>query len=354
MMHVHGGAQDVTTYFVLRLAADGTEATGLTITNFDLQYVRSGASPAAKVDATALAATNSAHGDNQAIEIDATDQPGLYRVDWPDAAFAAGVREVILSVKCATAFTEHLRVMIDPPVNVEQWNATDVPSEHTAGYPIVTIKDGTGTGEINTNSGAVALVDLVTTATSVTNLHASAATAAELAKVPKSDSNVTWNATALASIQSEANDALVANNLDHLVLIAVDTNFATTVHADSVIGHLADNGAGFDRTTDSLEAIRDRGDAAWTTATGFSTHSAADVWAVATRVLTAGTNINGSTFTSIPWNAAWDAEVQSEAADAIAAAFTFSTSGIVDANIERVNNVAVAGSGTLGDEWGPA
>lgn len=30
-------------------------------------------------------------------------------------------------------------------------------------------------------------------------------------------------------------------------------------------------------TTDTLEAIRDRGDAAWTTATGFSTHSAADV-----------------------------------------------------------------------------
>lgn len=38
-------------------------------------------------------------------------------------------------------------------VNVEEWNATSVPSEHTAGYPIVTIKDGTGTGEIDTNGG---------------------------------------------------------------------------------------------------------------------------------------------------------------------------------------------------------
>lgn len=36
------------------------------------------------------------------------------------------------------------------------------------------------------------------------------ATAAELAKVPKSDSTVTWNATALASIQQEATDALNA------------------------------------------------------------------------------------------------------------------------------------------------
>lgn len=43
----------------------------------------------------------------------------------------------------------------------------------------------------------------------------------------------------------------------------------------------------FDETTDSTQAIRDRGDAAWITATGFSTHSAADVWAVATRTLTA-------------------------------------------------------------------
>lgn len=54
-------------------------------------------------------------------------------------------------------------------VNVESWNATAVPAEHTAGYPIVTIKDGTGTGEINTNAGAIALVDLVTTTTTVTN-----------------------------------------------------------------------------------------------------------------------------------------------------------------------------------------
>lgn len=116
-MIVAPGSTDVTTYFGLRLTASGLEATGLTITDFDLQYVRSGAAPSAKVDATALAATDSAHGDNQAIEIDATDQPGLYRVDWPDAAFAAGVREVLLSVKVATAFTEHLRVELrDTPL----------------------------------------------------------------------------------------------------------------------------------------------------------------------------------------------------------------------------------------------
>ncbi len=107
------GSTDVTTYFVLRTAADGTETVGATITDIDLQYVRSGVAPSAKVDAIALAATNSAHADNKAIEIDGTDAPGLYRVDWPDAAFAAGVPEVILTVKLAGSFTEHLRVELD-------------------------------------------------------------------------------------------------------------------------------------------------------------------------------------------------------------------------------------------------
>lgn len=42
-----------------------------------------------------------------------------------------------------------------PGVNVTQWNGTAVATPHTAGYPIVTVKDGTGTGEIDTTAGAV-------------------------------------------------------------------------------------------------------------------------------------------------------------------------------------------------------
>lgn len=53
--------------------------------------------------------------------------------------------------------------------------------------------------------------------------------------------------------------------------------------------------------TDTLEAIRDRGDAAWITATGFSTHSAADIWSVGTRALTdkAGFSLSASGIDSI-------------------------------------------------------
>jgi hypothetical protein len=117
----------------------------------------------------------------------------------------------------------------------------------------------------------------------------SVATSTELAKVPKSDSNVTWNATAAAQIQSEAADALTAydppTNAEMEARTLVAANYATAAAQTAI------QGATFDTATDSLEALRNRGDAAWATATGFSTHSASDVWAVGTRVLTAGTNI---------------------------------------------------------------
>lgn len=133
----------------------------------------------------------------------------------------------------------------------------------------------------------------------------------ELAKVPKSDSTVGWNATARAQIQQEAEDALAAvgvtttrtGYLDNLSAGAVALASSLTTLAGKFTGitlvaewlgliagkqtgnstartELRATGAGsgtFDETTDSQEALRDRGDAAWTTATGFSTLSQADV-----------------------------------------------------------------------------
>lgn len=52
----------------------------------------------------------------------------------------------------------------------------------------------------------------------------------ELAKVPKSDSNVTWNATAAAQIQSEANDALTAFWTSPATLVDLVWDEATSGH----------------------------------------------------------------------------------------------------------------------------
>lgn len=71
------------------------------------------------------------------------------------------------------------------------------------------------------------------------------------------------NNLSAAQVNAEVDTALADINLDHLVKNAVDTDFPTTVHLNSVIGHIADNGtsASFDRTTDSLEALQAEHDA---------------------------------------------------------------------------------------------
>ncbi len=117
MRPVTGGQTDVTEYFQMRLLTGG-DANSLTVTDFDLTYTRSGKTSAAKVDATALAQADSPHADNKMIEVSPTNAPALYRVDWPDAAFAAGEKIVVLTVRHTLCFTESLRVVIDAEVNV--------------------------------------------------------------------------------------------------------------------------------------------------------------------------------------------------------------------------------------------
>ena len=99
-----------------------------------------------------------------------------------------------------------------------------------------------------------------------------------------------FNDVSAAEVNAEVDTALADIDLDHLLKTATAIPALT---AGTFLDQMLDDGtATFDRTTDSLQAIRDRGDNAWITATGFSSHTAADVWTVATRVLTANTNLN--------------------------------------------------------------
>ena len=78
-----------------------------------------------------------------------------------------------------------------------------------------------------------------------------------IALIPQSGGTTSWNATALAAIEAECEDALEGENLDHLSKVAVDTNLETTNHDNSTLGYILAkvNVTNFDRTTDSLEAL---------------------------------------------------------------------------------------------------
>ena len=82
-MRVAPGSVDVSLYFNLG-------SPSLDVTALDTYYIRSGRAISAKTDCTALAAADSPHSDGKAYHCGL----GIYRVDFEDAAFAAGVPKV--------------------------------------------------------------------------------------------------------------------------------------------------------------------------------------------------------------------------------------------------------------------
>ena len=106
-MIVANGSTSVSTYFVLRDSTNHAPKTDVDITDIDLYYQLPGAAQSAKVDATALAAADSAWDDNKAYHVG----NGLYRIDWPDTCFDGGVgTKCILIVVCSGVDTTFLEV----------------------------------------------------------------------------------------------------------------------------------------------------------------------------------------------------------------------------------------------------
>lgn len=107
------------------------------------------------------------------------------------------------------------------------------------------------------------------------------------------DAAGTRSAVGLAAANLDTQLGTIDSNVD---AILVDTGTTLETHLTDI------KGATFSGTTDSLEAIRDRGDAAWITAVGFSTHSAADVWAAGTRTLTASLDPTAAAIADAVWD----------------------------------------------------
>jgi len=221
-MQIAPGSTDRTILVFARDTLTGLGKTGLVAASINGRFTRVETDndvTITQITDSDLSALTDAHSDGGWFPVDATNAPGLYRYDIPDAAFATGAWEVVITIidsgsnnfEVGPTRIELRADVVDanvvqwdgdsvystntpgvptvdvlfwangdqpvdynvdgfPMVDVEMWGGTLVPDAHTDGYPIVTIKDGTGTGEINTNAGAVALVDLVTTTTTATNV----------------------------------------------------------------------------------------------------------------------------------------------------------------------------------------
>ena len=131
--------------------------------------------------------------------------------------------------------------------------AVEIANVQGNGLAIKTMTDKIGTV---TNTGGTASIGAIlgdfANSTLVTRVGAGAGQATELAKVPKSDSTVSWNATALAAINAECDTALS------------DYDAPTKTEMDS-----------------AFSALSSHGDSTWAT----STLSAAGVWAATNATL---------------------------------------------------------------------
>ena len=155
----------------------------------------------------------------------------------------------VLETAIATASSIGLKVKTNLDAAVSSRMATYA---QPAGFLGTTFPAGTVANTTNITAGTI------TTVTNLTN----APTAGDL------------TATMKTSVQTAAEAGMVTHRLDELLNADSDIDGVTPPAVGSVFHELMTKTAGsftFDQATDSMEAIRDRGDTSWTTAVGFAT-----------------------------------------------------------------------------------
>lgn len=146
-MQIPWGATKQSLYFMLTDSTTGARKTGLADTVVTGSYARNKGARVAITMAN-LAASNSVWTSGGWEEVDATNQPGLYRFDVPDAAFASGldadsklVTEVAVTVKATGAHAETKEIELIPPLITQGINGATLDSQPT--YNQYTFADGT-------------------------------------------------------------------------------------------------------------------------------------------------------------------------------------------------------------------
>lgn len=100
---IFSGSTDATVDVLLRNVSNNVETTGVAFGAVTASYWRQGGTPTA-ISVSALAAVDSVHADGGWFEASASLKPGVYRLDLPDAAVAAGADWVQVTAKVANSF----------------------------------------------------------------------------------------------------------------------------------------------------------------------------------------------------------------------------------------------------------
>jgi hypothetical protein len=140
----------------LTKSADGTEQTATVASGVTASYWRQGGSRVA-ISVSDLGSVGAAWSSGGWKEVDATNMPGSYELDVPDAAFASGADWVRVTVKVASCFVENYDFALETQGAAETYTRLGAPAGASHAADVAAVKVDT----------ASALTKLGTPATSV-------------------------------------------------------------------------------------------------------------------------------------------------------------------------------------------
>ena len=332
---IKAGSTDVSITLRIIDSTDGTPETAVVFntSGIDLWYRRELAASVDITEAT-LAALTTAHADGGFLHIN----DGLYRLDLPDAAVAAGVAGVQIGGTVTGMIV--LAPYIELPVNTEEdvYGRIGAPAGASVSADIAAIEAqtddigtaGAGLTAVPWNSAWDAEVqsectDALNAYDPPTNTEMEARTiaAASYATAAALDAVDNFLDTEVAAILADTDDiqtrlpaALVSGRMDASVG-AMAANVMTAAAAAADLTTELQSGLATAAALDAVDNFIDTeiGAIISTLGTPAGASLAADIAAIEAQTDDIGTA--GAGLTAIPWNAAWDAEVQSEATDAL-------------------------------------
>lgn len=370
--NLFAGSTDVSVVCRAVDSVDGTPETAFdhATAGIDLKYRREGA---ANVDITeaALAALTTVHTDGGVEQIG----NGYFRLDLPDAAVAAGASGVLVHGVATGVVIIGCYINLDPiPVDVRELagdgqSLTDLKDFADAGYDPATNK-----------VQGVVLTDTLTTYTG--NTLQTGDSFARLGAAGAGLTAVPWNAAWDAEVQSEATDALNAydppTNAEMVARTIAAADYATAAAVDAIDNFVDTEITAMKGVLDKLDTAMELDGAVYRftvnalelAPTGGSAPTVVEIAnEVQTRTIAAVTLVNGlaaNTLTAAATAADFTTEVTAGLAttanvaavetkvDGVKAktdTLTFTIANVLDANIQRINDVVILGDGQPGNKF---
>ena len=113
---------------------NGSPKTGLAYGDMNISYARTGATRVAITEAT-LGSASAAYSAGGFIEIDATNMPGVYRFDVPDAALIAGALSTTVAFVATGVISKSVEVDLTMPISpIHEWHVAKTGADTNGGH----------------------------------------------------------------------------------------------------------------------------------------------------------------------------------------------------------------------------